>query len=100
MRPRPKPEPGRLVYSRAGRDAGSYYVIITVESPEYVRVADGALRKIGNPKKKKLMHLHLTPIVLEEAAARLESGRQLADGELYNMIRRTGRGRSKDKEEK
>lgn len=100
MHDKPKPVPGRLVLSKAGRDAGRYYVIIELaEDPGYVMIADGALRKIERPKKKKLKHLHMTPIVLEEAAARLRSGRQIANGELYNMIQRTGRGRAMTKED-
>lgn len=65
----------------------------------YVLIADGALRRLEKPKKKKLTHLRMTPIVLEEAAHRLESGLRLADGELRNMIERTGRGPATVKED-
>lgn len=99
MHEKPKPVIGRLCLSRAGRDAGKYYIVTQIVDDRYVLIADGATRKIGKPKKKKLTHLRMTPIVLEEAAQRLESGKQLADGELRNMIKRTGRGPAGDKEE-
>lgn len=95
---REKPEVGRLCLSRAGHDAGEYFVVTKLtEDGLYAYIADGRIRKIDKPKKKKLRHLRMTPIVLEEAAQRLGSAKNaLADGELYNMIQRTGRGRKKD----
>lgn len=99
MRDKLEPVVGRLVYSRAGHDAGRYYIITELVDSSYVRIADGVLRKVEKPKKKKLMHLRMTPIVLEEAAQRLGSGMKLANGELRNMIQRTGRGPATDKED-
>lgn len=94
----PKPVPGRLCLSRAGHDAGRYYMITRAASEDgYVYIADGRLRRLGKPKRKKLKHLRLTPIVLEEAASRMAAGQGLSDGELRAMIKRTGR--EKDGEE-
>ena len=48
---------GRLVVSSAGRDKGCICVIVGIgDEPGYVLVADGRLRKVENPKKKKLKH--------------------------------------------
>lgn len=99
MRDKPVPQIGRLCYSKAGRDQGRYYIVTELIDGTYVMIADGALRRLDKPKKKKLKHLRMTPIVLEEAAQRLGSGQKLADGELRNMIRRTGRGPATDKED-
>lgn len=49
-------EPGRVVLSRAGRDKGRLLAVIGVEG-EYAYVADGKLRTMEKPKKKKIKHL-------------------------------------------
>jgi len=49
--------PGQLVISKAGRDHGKYFVVISVIDENYVYLVDGDLRKIENPKKKKVKHL-------------------------------------------
>ena len=50
---------GRLAVSRSGRDAGSVYVVVGVESPTVVFVADGRTRLIARPKRKNVKHLEL-----------------------------------------
>jgi ribosomal protein L14E/L6E/L27E len=55
---------GRVVYSKAGRDSGRFFLIINVIDYNYVNIADGELRKIENLKKKKLKHL----LILEECS--------------------------------
>ena len=47
---------GQVVRSKAGRDKGRLFVVIKVEGL-YAFVADGSLRKIEKPKKKKMKHL-------------------------------------------
>lgn len=86
-----EPEPGRLCRSLAGRDRGGYFIVVGTTSDGFVLIADGATRPLSRPKKKKRKHLHMTPLLLREAAARLEKPGALADGELRNMIERTGR---------
>lgn len=49
---------GRLVVSLAGRDKGCICAIVGIaDEPGYVFVADGKLRKVETPKKKKLKHI-------------------------------------------
>ena len=73
---------GQSVRSIAGRDNGREYVIVGTDG-NYVYVADGAIRKLENPKKKKLRHIQGSYNVSEEIAERL------AEGTLENyMIRR------------
>lgn len=55
---------GSLVYSRAGRDKGTLFVVLSVDG-EYVYLADGDTRKLSNPKKKKLKHINRTNKVCE-----------------------------------
>ncbi len=53
---------GMMVFSKAGHDKGRYYVIVKLDG-DFAYIADGALRKIDNPKKKKFMHLSFTKTV-------------------------------------
>lgn len=73
---------GQVVRSKAGRDNGTAYVVIRTEG-NYVYVADGAIRKLENPKKKKFKHIQGSYNISEEIAERVK------DGTLENyMLRR------------
>lgn len=48
--------PGDIVYSTAGRDSGSCFVVIAVEE-NFVFICDGKIRKTDKPKKKKVRHI-------------------------------------------
>jgi len=49
---------GHLVVSLAGRDKGIICAVVGNSDDEgYVYIADGKIRKVENPKKKKLKHL-------------------------------------------
>ena len=49
---------GMLAKSLAGHDQGQIYVIIAADQ-EYVYLADGKIRLIEKPKKKKRKHVQL-----------------------------------------
>ena len=73
---------GQRERSKAGRDCGRDYVVIRTEG-NYVYVADGAVRRLENLKKKKIRHVEGSYNISEEIAERL------LDGSLENhMIRR------------
>lgn len=55
---------GSLVYSRAGRDRGTLFLVIATEG-EFVYLTDGDTRKVVKPKKKKLRHINKTNTVLK-----------------------------------
>ena len=48
---------GQFVKSRSGRDKGKVLIVTKIIDDKYVEVVDGDLRKLENPKKKKVMHL-------------------------------------------
>lgn len=56
---------GQIVKSRAGRDAKRFFVVVGFIGEDYVLLADGDLRKIQKPKKKKKMHVQPTPVIVE-----------------------------------
>lgn len=49
---------GMLARSKAGHDAGRIYVIIDTDDA-YVYLADGRIRTLDKPKKKKKKHVQL-----------------------------------------
>jgi len=53
-------EKGEVVYSAAGHDQGSFYVVVAVEEDGSCRIADGRRRKLGSPKRKNQKHLRPT----------------------------------------
>lgn len=49
--------PGDFVISECGRDRGGFFIVTGDGGPDYVLIADGKLRKVEKPKKKKLKHV-------------------------------------------
>ena len=66
-------ECGRLCESKAGRDKGRSFIILKALDDKHVEIADGKLRKLERPKKKKLMHLRLRPVVFEQIVGLYQS---------------------------
>ena len=67
---------GQLVRSKAGRDKTRTLAVLEVEG-EMLLLADGNLRKVGDPKRKKAKHVAPTTTVL--ANELLKSDQQLSD---------------------
>ena len=78
-------EPGRVVQSTQGRDAGRYFVVLQVVDDRHVLMADGQSRKIDHPKKKKMMHLRPKPIVVNVEPQALEN-KHLQDSDLRKAL--------------
>ena len=55
---------GSLVYSKAGRDKGKFLLVVKTDG-EYAYTADGELRTVQKPKKKKFKHLQKTNLIAE-----------------------------------
>ena len=64
---------GQLVRSKAGRDKGVDFVGVKSDNG-YVYVADGRMRKLENPKKKKIKHIQGSYKVSDSLAELIESG--------------------------
>ena len=50
---------GSIVRAKAGRDKGSFFVVLSTENG-YALIADGRRRRVEHPKRKKLIHLAST----------------------------------------
>ena len=80
-------EIGRVVLSRSGRDKGRAFLIVGVIDSPYVLIADGGLRRLAKPKNKKLKHLDLQPMVLENIQEKLTQGKKVFDAELRSALK-------------
>ncbi|MGI6017422.1 MAG: KOW domain-containing RNA-binding protein [Marvinbryantia sp.] len=78
-------EPGMLAWSRAGHDNGTLYVILDVDG-EYVFLADGHLKPIEKPKKKKKKHVQVYRTIPEELEHM--SKEKIKNEEIRRVIRR------------
>lgn len=80
------------VCSKAGRDKGRFFAVLSIEA-DFAYIADGDLRKIEKPKRKKLKHLAPADTVF--------SDQQLSsDKSLYSAIKERFYGCDRHKEEK
>ena len=77
---------GRLVKSVSGRDSGRYFIIKEIVDGDYVYITDGMLRKIAKPKRKKLKHLELKPVIFEAIALKFTEGTKVFDQEVASAI--------------
>ena len=79
-------EPGRVVKSIAGRDAGKYFVIYTVDGV-YCTIVDGRYHKSARPKKKKQKHLRLTENMLGTIAEKWAADKKVFDSEIAGKLK-------------
>jgi ribosomal protein L14E/L6E/L27E len=79
--------PGSVVISKAGRDSGKYSVVVGVEGESYVYLADGNLRRLAKPKKKKVKHVAQTPHTLTGIGNKLTEGKKVFDAEIRSALK-------------
>ena len=76
------PGVGMVVKSKAGRDAGRYFVVLKGADEGYVLIADGDLRKVAKPKRKKIKHLDIRMVSIPAVKAKLLAGEMPQDFEI------------------
>lgn len=78
---------GFLASSKAGHDKDKIYVIIK-EDKEYVWLADGRIKTVDNPKKKKKKHIQLIKYFYnEEIRISLTEGKKVSDLEIVMVLK-------------
>ncbi|MCX7711257.1 MAG: KOW domain-containing RNA-binding protein [Clostridia bacterium] len=77
---------GQVVYSKAGRDAGKRFIIIAQQDDAHVLVADGDLRRLEKPKKKKIKHLNFTEEVLEQIGEKIRNKQKVTNAEIRKAL--------------
>ena len=81
---------GSIVRSKAGRDKGDFFIVLSVED-NYVYMANGELRKVDQPNKKKLRHLQGTDEVSEFVANKIAQGLKVTNSEVRKALAQAGR---------
>ena len=61
--------PGSVVFSKKGRDKGRLFVVLCELDADFVLVANGGLRPLSRPKKKRRKHLRAIGHELPSLAA-------------------------------
>lgn len=77
---------GQLAKSIAGRDKGRFLIVIDIVDDNYVHVADGDLRKVEKPKKKKIKHLQLLNKKADSIAEKLAKKQKVSNEEIRKAL--------------
>lgn len=87
------------MFSKAGHDKGTLYVILAGDG-EFVYLADGRLKKPDRPKKKRRKHIQpVNAFVDSELRERLESGKTVQAEEIKYAIKQFAAERADKKVE-
>ena len=77
---------GCFATSIAGHDHKNIYVIIDADD-EYVYLVDGKIRKVNNPKKKKLKHVQLIKRTDDTITGRINNNVALSNEDIKYAIK-------------
>lgn len=77
---------GQVVMSRAGRDKGRIFLVLDIIDAGYVSIIDGSLRKLENPKRKKIKHLMVYNTVLSQLNEKLENDIKINDAYIRELL--------------
>ncbi len=78
---------GRAAYSKAGRDKGRLFIIINTVDEDFVMAADGKLRTVEKPKKKRIKHLRYTDFSADNIVAKIKSGEKLLNKDIRSALK-------------
>ena len=78
---------GHLVRSIMGRDRGKFYLVISKDDLSRVRLADGEVRKVENPKNKKVKHLEVYDLIAGGLVAKAESGKRITNVDVRQELK-------------
>lgn len=81
---------GQYVKSRSGRDKDKVFIVIGIIDDQFVYIADGDLRKLEKPKKKKIKHLAKLSLVSQEVKEKLENDMKFNNAFLRKKVEKVG----------
>lgn len=81
---------GQIVHSKAGRDKGKYFIVVGIINDNYVLIADGDLRKINDPKKKKVKHLVFHDKIADNIKNMILENKRITDSDLKKSLQTMG----------
>lgn len=81
---------GQIVLSKAGRDKGKKMIVVSIFNESYVLIADGELRKIEKPKKKKIKHIAITEEIKEEIVEKILGNIRVLNSDIKKVLKEDG----------
>jgi len=70
---------GQYVKSIKGRDLNYIFIVSTIIDDKYIKVVDGDLRKVNNPKVKNIKHLQVIDKVSQVVSEAIINGKKISD---------------------
>ncbi|MCT4634337.1 MAG: KOW domain-containing RNA-binding protein [Firmicutes bacterium] len=83
-------ELGQYVFSKAGRDSGRPFIVIKVVDENFLMIVDGDLRKVDNPKLKKVKHLRMIDDVSLIVKDKIIKGEKISNALVRREIDKLG----------
>ena len=77
---------GMFATSKAGHDKEKLYIIIK-EEDEYVYLADGRLKTVDAPKKKKKKHIQIIKTIHPNINLSIEESKSISNEEVKRAIK-------------
>lgn len=77
---------GDIVLSKAGRDKNKHFIVLETVDENFVMIADGNLRKVDSPKRKKCKHLENTGNKSEFIKEKLGEGVRVTNPDLKKEL--------------
>ena len=78
---------GQIVFSKNGHDKGNIFVVVDIEK-QYIYIADGKIRKIEKPKRKKIKHIQKTNYIDMNLNNKLENNEYLLDSDIVKALKK------------
>ncbi|QUI21500.1 RNA-binding protein [Vallitalea pronyensis] len=76
---------GQIVKSKAGRDKDRIFIVVDVQG-EFALLADGQLRRVEDPKRKKMKHIQPTKKIIEELSDKLSRDKKVTNIEIRRHL--------------
>ena len=86
-----------IVKSIAGRDKGKFFFVMDTEG-EYLLLADGKIRRLESPKRKKRKHAVLAARYDCRTADKIRGGEKVTNSELRRTLAQAGGDGNPDQE--
>lgn len=74
-----------VVLSTSGRDSGNTFFVVGVDG-DYALIADGKVRRLEKPKRKKQKHLSFVRHGDGRIAEKLRSGERVSNGDIRRAL--------------
>jgi len=78
-------ESGTVVFSKAGKDKRKPFIVLYTEDG-YAFLADGRLRPLHKPKKKKMKHIQPTNTVIADLKQKIENKQYMNDADIKKAL--------------